>query len=282
MLQTPELDAPPTTPATPPSRLRRLLSEPLLHFILCAAVLLAIHRYFGKPEITVTPEIIAGLYQDFESRAGRPPTPAEREKLLNDHLDDEVLYREALAKGLEQDSRVRTLLIQTMRTTLRPVLSEPTDAELESLRREIPEAYRYPQKVSFAHVSFAVEKDIPPDLLDRLRAGHAHEGLGTLAKLPNPFPPSEPSQIDWMLGTEFREALVNCADATWCGPFKSRRGVHFVRIISRELPRDLPLADIRPKLGAIWIARKESAEVAAKAAELRQSYRIVLPANPAP
>lgn len=282
MLQTPELDAPPSPPAPRPSVLRRVLAEPLLHFILCAGVLFFFHRQFGKPEITVTPEAVTGLAQDFESRAGRPPTGAERAKLLTDYIDNEVLYREALAKGLEQDNRVRTLLVQTMRTTLRPVLPEPADAELEALRRETPDQYRYPQKVSFAHVSFVEEKDVPADLLDRLRAGASHEGLGNLAKLPNPFPPSDLSQLDWMLGAEFRDALAKCPDATWSGPLKSRRGVHFVRILSRETPRDLPLAEIRPKLTALWIARRESAEISVKAAELRQSYRITLPKEAAP
>jgi hypothetical protein len=278
MTQTPELDTPPVeAPLARRSRLRALLAEPLLHFVLCAGLLLAVHRTFGKPEIEVSAEVIRGLHQDFEARAGRPPSTAEQARLLSDYLDDQVLYREALAKGLEQDSRVRTLLVQTMRTTLRPVLPEPTDAELEALRRENPDAYRQPGKVSFSHVSFTEEREVPLHLLERLRAGTSPQSPGTLTKLPNPFPPSEASQLEWMLGAEFRDALAQCEAGAWCGPLKSRRGVHFVRIDSREPARDLPLAEIRPKLAALWIARKESAEVSARAAELRESYRILLP-----
>jgi hypothetical protein len=286
MSESPSVDDPARDAKSPPvkgSRFTRfLLTEPLVHFVICAAILFFVSRHFGKPEIVVSPEVRNGLRQDFVSRAGRPPTSAELDKLVNEYIDDEVLYREALRQGLERDSRVRTLLVQTMRTTLRPVLPDPTDADLEALRRENPEAFRLPTRLSFEHVSFVEEKDIPLDLPDRLRAGGSAPGGGTLTKLPNPFPLSEPSRVEAMLGADFTGALWTCQGSEWTGPLRSRRGVHFVRIVARDKPRDVPLAEIRPKLVALWIARREGAEVSAKAAELRQGYRVVLPPADSP
>src|SRR5262245_27270588 len=108
-VEDPARDAAP--PAARSSRVRRfLLTEPLVHFVIGSGILFFASHHFGKPEIVVTPEVVNGLRQDFESRAGRPATAAELDKLVNDYIDDEVLYREALRRGLEQDSRVRTLL----------------------------------------------------------------------------------------------------------------------------------------------------------------------------
>lgn len=255
--------------------------EPLTHFAIAAVLLLGAQHFFARPEIVVSPQLLSGLCQEFEAKAQRAPTPGEVERLAQEYVDEEVFFREALRTGMAQDNRVRAVLIQTMRTSLRPLLPEPTDEELEALRRETPERYRAPGKLSFAHVSYAAASEVPPGLLERLRAGDV-VGPGTLTKFPSPLPPTDRKQIAWIFDEPFDAALAGCEEGVWSGPITSRRGVHFVRLLDRTEATEMPLAEIRPKLAAFWSARKESEVLSAKAAEMRQAYRVKLPPLSAP
>jgi hypothetical protein len=269
----------PHSSTSSPARLgATLLGEPLVHFALAAAALLLIQHTFARPEIVVSPQRLHGLYKDFEARAGRPPTAEESAQVLADHVDEEVMYREALRTGMTQDNRIRMLLMQTMRTSLRPVLPEPTDEELEALRRESPEIYRAPEKLSFEHVTYAKPESVPEGLLEQLRGGLPRVGVGEpTPRLGNPMPPTDMPQLEWIFGPEFSAFLRAAPDGVWAGPTQSRRGVHFVRIIKREPGQDRPLAEIRPKLAAQWLARQDAAVISSKVAEMKRRYRIVLP-----
>ena len=62
-----------------------------------------------------------------------PPTPAELEGLIEAHIREEVLYREARALGLEQDDTiVRRRMAQKMEFLFEDLapLAEPTEEEL--------------------------------------------------------------------------------------------------------------------------------------------------------
>ena len=105
--------------AVPARIVGRLLREPLVHFFVLAVLLLAVQQRFLKPasrqRIVVSPEVVRGLRQDFLRRTGGDPAPAEAAALLERYLDNEVLYREALAQGLDRgDIIVRRRLIQKM------------------------------------------------------------------------------------------------------------------------------------------------------------------------
>ena len=93
--------------------LRRLCAAPALHFLVIGAALLGADRrlHDRTPAITITRADRARLREDFAEQWGRLPAPAEERALLRTAIDDEVLYREALTRGLDrQDPLVRTRL----------------------------------------------------------------------------------------------------------------------------------------------------------------------------
>jgi hypothetical protein len=70
----------------------------------------------GEPPVSLPPERVEALRRDWTLLAGRPPDPPELEALVESALDDEVLLREARARGLHlTDSVVRLRLVQNMR-----------------------------------------------------------------------------------------------------------------------------------------------------------------------
>ena len=101
----------------------RLLKSPLLHF-----VVLGIALYLAQPwlnadatdssrdfEIEIDSARLIELERDFLEQAGRRPSPEELERMIEAEADEEILYREAVARGLlERDGGVQTRLVQKM------------------------------------------------------------------------------------------------------------------------------------------------------------------------
>jgi len=106
---------------------RRLLRSPLLRLAALGGLLVAGHaavqripapapRAPERPPIVVSAERARALETGFSTRWGRAPSAAERAALIEQTVQDEILYREArlLALGLA-DASVRRRLVEMMR-----------------------------------------------------------------------------------------------------------------------------------------------------------------------
>ncbi len=106
--------------------MKRLLASPALHFFVIGAVLyftqgvwnpIAAHQAGPErpAEIVVGPITIGELRDNFRKTTGRNPVGPEEDALVRDYADREILYREALARGLDKGDRsVKWRLIQKM------------------------------------------------------------------------------------------------------------------------------------------------------------------------
>ncbi len=118
--------------------------HPALHFIALGAVLFALAQWrnsWAVPEEAVRPPIVIELEQqqqlrsDFARQSGRSPTGAQEQALIQGLVDDEILYREALALGLDRfDPSVRFRLAQKMKF-LRAEEASGNEDDLASVRQ---------------------------------------------------------------------------------------------------------------------------------------------------
>lgn len=106
-------------------RLLRWLRAPLLHFLVGGAVLFRVVHGTGSfaavtggvalEPIAITAADVLRLREDYTRDSGLAPTPADEAALIDHAIDEELLYREAVARGLDQHDRsVRTWLIEQM------------------------------------------------------------------------------------------------------------------------------------------------------------------------
>src|SRR5688500_11363628 len=119
------------------SLLRRWLREPLCRFLLIGAALLGADAVLGRDRfaagseparIVISASRKAALADAFRAEQGRAPHAEELAALLDRWLDDEVLYREAVALGLDRrDVVVKRQLTQKMRFLIEDatMLTEP-------------------------------------------------------------------------------------------------------------------------------------------------------------
>ena len=104
--------------------MHRLIRSPALHFLVLGALLFTLQGIRQSDSaaenaearrIAIDRERMAQLERDFAAQTGRRPGPAETVRLVDREVEEEILYREALARGLlDRDGGVQTRLIQKM------------------------------------------------------------------------------------------------------------------------------------------------------------------------
>lgn len=128
--------------------MEKFLREPLVQFMAIGAVLFGVFSLIGKldfekpRQIVVSAEQIDVLNKGFVFDFGRPPTPEDTEKLVEDYIREEVLVQEAVKAGLHVEN-------QNVRVALRRLMEErysavpiPTDQDLEAFLTENPDRFR--------------------------------------------------------------------------------------------------------------------------------------------
>lgn len=271
--------------------------EPLMHFLVLGMALFAFYRWQNPPgsttgpapqEIVVTRGRIANLAESFARVWQRPPTQAELDGLIEDYVREEVLYREALALGLDRDDTIlRRRLRQKMEFISEDVAAqaEPTDDELQQYFAEHADAYRVDPRLSFRHVYLSTDRrgetvrDDAAVLLEELR------GAGTDADISEIGDPLmlEPQFVDIPLrdvaslfGAAFATQLADVPAGEWTGPVESGYGLHLVYLDDRTPGRLPELADVREAVLRDWLAeqRREANEALYHA--LREQYTITI------
>src|SRR5262245_60752185 len=87
--------------------IRKVLKDPLLHFLVIGAALFVFSAWrgesieSGRERIMVTADQVAQVRDAAALVQGRAPTREELEALIEPTIRDEVLYRESLALGLD-------------------------------------------------------------------------------------------------------------------------------------------------------------------------------------
>jgi hypothetical protein len=238
--------------------MRRLLREPLLHFLIGGALLFVFYGIvaddvtYAPDRIVITEERVASLATTFQRTWLRPPTRNELDALIQGYVDEEVLYREGLALGLDRDDRVirRRLRqkVEFLHTDLAQ-LEKATDAELATFLEENPQRFQEPARCSFRQVFVNPGKDEAEarrradEILQKLRAGGSVEGDRTL--LPEAMERARERDVAAVFGDGFAADVLALEGDGWTGPLASSFGLHLIRIDERAPARMPELGQIR-------------------------------------
>ena len=269
---------------------RRVLREPLLHFLLLG---LALFLYYGRvapdddggKRIVVSQAQVDLLSTQFQATWSRPPTPDELNGLVESYIRDEILYREGRSLGLDQDDAV---IKRRVRQKLDVMIEEsiaqnsPTDADLQAYLDANPETFRKPSVVSFEQVYFGAEGDADAKLarartLLQQGADPATLGQPTLLPARQDHVPLDLVARDF--GKEFADALAGLTVGEWSQPVSSGFGMHLVRLNAVE-PSQVPALDaVRDVVAREWENARRKRAQAAALAELRKQYEVKIQAS---
>jgi hypothetical protein len=243
---------------------RSWLREPLLHFLLIGVVLFGASALWRSGDsgseklIAMTSLEIEWLRRNWEARWQRPPTEAELRGLVNDFVRQEVLYREAIAMGLDRDDQVvRNRMVQKLEllTDDLAAQAQPAEVELQTYMQENMERYQIPERRSFTHVYFNVDSrgqgviEAAEDVLRQLRANpsaarRAPE-LGDRFMLAYDYAQQSPVEVARGFGQRFADSLFTVPPGEWQGPIISGYGLHLVLVTDVTESQVPELAQVR-------------------------------------
>jgi len=210
------------------------------------------------PEIIVTGADVAHQAARWEKMRGRPPTPAELKSAVDGYVRNEILYREALARGMDrQDPRVRLALIQKMEMMAagQADAQSITEEELISFYALRKEQYRTPAKLSINQIFFKQTtgaEEQAKGLLDQIIKQDPSDSewleLGDVSMLEQVLNTVSATELEAKFGTEFTAEVLSLPEGQWSGPVRSGYGVHLVKIFDRQAGTTPELAAVRDKV----------------------------------
>jgi PPIC-type PPIASE domain len=274
--------------------LARLLREPLVHFLVLGGVLFAIFGRGGSSpgiadrQIVVSEADIDRLAGGFTRTWHRPPAADELEAQIRDYIREEVLYRTALALGLDKDDTIiRRRLRQKMEFLFEEAVPPPQEAELRTYLETHPEKFRTQPLISFRQVFVSQKRGTAGEtdataILARLTSsapGAANEGDPLLVG--EGFSRTPLDRIAALFGDSFAQALAQSVPGSWVGPLRSAYGLHLVLVAAVE-PGDLPpFEQVRSAVEREWFAERRAAVQAAQYQSLLAGYRVIVQEPPA-
>lgn len=250
--------------------MKKLLREPLLHFLLLGAAIFAAYSFISKRsieepgKIVITQGQIAAMATVFARTWQRPPTSEELDGLIRDRVQEEVYCREAMAMGMDKDDTIiRRRLRQKMEFLTDDVaaLAEPTDADLNAYLTAHPDSFRVEQRYTFQQVYLNPQKhgdklaqDVAQLLAQLNQAGNITDvaELGDSFLLEHKFTAVPAGEITKLFGEGFAAKLSGLQPGQWQGPVESGYGVHLVKISERTEGRLPALAEVRDAVRREW------------------------------
>ena len=274
----------------------RLVREPLLQFLALGLLLFigyqALHRTAGpRPgRIELTADDLRQIDLAWVAQGRPAPTPEQMQALVDGRVREEILYREALALGLDKDDAiVRRRMAQKMEFLVEDVaaLREPTADELQTWFQNNAERFTRPARATFRHLYFSP---------DRRGANAREDSARALAKiagkpmdapeataLADPFMFQDyygdrmPEDIGKLFGPVFASALFAVAPGAWAGPIESGYGWHIVWVDAMTPPRVPAFEEVERDVKTAWLEDRR-ADMREKTYEtMRARYEIVLP-----
>ena len=258
-----------------------LRREPLVGFVLAAGLIFVLYALVADPgagdtRIVVTPQVIDAIEAERELVLGRPLQPDERDALVQQYINEEVLVREAYAQGLDRvDGKVRGQLIRKMTFLLEEEPPEPTAADLQALYAADPARYRLPARIDVLQVLPGEGVDAGK-LLVKLRDDKV---VAAEAGTVQPMEKLSAQELSMVLDAQQSAALMKQAVGDWSGPYALAQGTVLIQVTGRYPAREFPPEQLQGYLREDWLTAQRREVLARKLAELRRGYTIEQPAG---
>jgi len=267
--------------------LKKILAEPLIHFVLLALLFFVIHGLVnpeslqGSNKITISSLRIEQLKKGFEKTWTRTPDQQELKKLIDDYVLDEIYSREAKLIGLaENDAVVRKRLRQKMEFMLQDVssLQEPDDKTLRIYYEKRKGKYIQEARYSFTQMYISPDKNkaqlkqVVELMTKELQQGNIPKTDNSM--LAKQIVNNTEFQVDRQFGEGFSLQLNVLTLKQWSKPIRSGLGYHIVNVSERKLDHPKTLENVRAQLIVDWKYEQSQLFQLAYEQELLEKYEI--------
>jgi hypothetical protein len=275
----------PDTPRTPRKRLLHwLATEPFIHFVLLGACIFAAYALWGldrgtELHIRVSQADQERLRTVARQQWGKDPDAVQMRALVDQHIREEVLYREALTLELQRDDViVRRRLVQKMEYLAQEDATQTSESQLREYFATHSDQYAALEVVDLQMLYFdparrgASAKQDALLALQKAQSGQSVLGdpfmLGTLLSgqsLP---------MLERDFGPGFARAVANLPTGLWSGPVESVHGWHLVQVVRQPVSPAVRFEDVRERVASDLTHSVGNAASDAAYARLRARYSI--------
>lgn len=278
---------------------RRILRDPLTHFVVAGGVLFAAWTAFS-PQATPPPDPMRIEITEADMRQiatvmlaqgrGLPDADQLRE-LARQEAVQRILVKEAMSLGLDQDDEViNRRLAQKMDFLLADLarLGEPSEEELRDWYAENLDRFAVPPRASFRHLYFAQDaRGLDGAREDAAALRPTLAGIGPddprLAGMADRFMFRDyyggrtPDEVAKEFGPGFAGELFAQAPGHWTGPIRSGYGWHLAWIDTLEPGHPADFGTISDAVTSAWLDERYR-EIRDRAyGEMLSRYTIVIP-----
>ncbi len=249
----------------------KICREPLVHFLAIGAAFFLFWHFLGDrisvppQSILITPANVERLAQQWTKTHLRPPSAGELAALVDEEIDEEILYREAVAMGLDRDDliiRRRLAVKMEFLTDDVAALAEPTDEQLQTFLTQHPEKFKVESLTTFAqlYINRAQRGESASGEAQRVLAqlndkvGPDWHSFGDPLPLPNEYEAVADADVVRLFGREFPKKLAELPVGRWSGPVESGYGLHLILVRKRMPGRAPPLNEVREAVLNEWRA----------------------------
>jgi hypothetical protein len=243
--------------------------EPLVHFLAIGAGFFLLWYFLGdrvtaQPQrVIITPGQVERLAQQWTRTHLRPPSAEELAGLVEQEIDEEILYREAVAIGLDRDDLVirrRLAVKMDFLTDDVAAMATPSDEQLQTFLSQHPDKFNVESLTTFVQVYInrsqrgtgaSEEAERVLTLLND-KAGPDWQTLGDPLPVPNEYEAATEAEVARIFGREFPKKLAVLPVGRWSGPVESGYGLHLVLVRQRTAGRVPPLNEVRDAVLSEW------------------------------
>jgi parvulin-like peptidyl-prolyl isomerase len=265
-----------------------LLKNRLLHFLIGGSIIfsLAPPTPVVQPQITISSQMAESLV----NRASRQPstlTNSDKNRILDNFIRDELLFREGIHLGLDKgDQIIQNRVIQKVKYLLQNQAEAAVENQktlLEAWYLQHREKWKTPIRLSFKQIFVSnttpqaeqLAKKFYQDLITNPALNIAK--MGTRAVFPKKMRGASYSNVKSRFGTAFADTVFTLpANHRWNPPFSTKKGWHLVRISTKQGGEVPPLAKIKHKVALSLRQYLQKRNIDKRVIELAGNYKIIV------
>ena len=234
-------------------------------------------------DIYVSDQELDGLFAAWNSRVGRPPNEQEIFNIVNDYIEEEILYREALRLGLDQNDRIIKRRLAQKISFLKQETNreEPKVNQLIAFYEANSNKYFVPTTYSFTHYYFAQSPDAEAKALVALKSLNSLDAKIEAEPffLGKNFSDYSLDQIEQAFGKGFLNAFENPTLNKWAGPYSSSYGKHLLYINNKKVGYLPKFEAIEVLVRQDFAIQEEEQRLADYIDSVKAEYKVIINPN---
>jgi hypothetical protein len=239
--------------------LKKLLYEPLIHFLLLGALIFLVFNLRNSESedensIVITKKRVEQLITEWEDKNLSVATKKVKQEIIDKEIYRNVLYKEAIKVGLDRsDNTIKGHLAKKMEAVVFDTdeFAPPSSDELKSFMQKNIEKYLNEQNITFQQ-----------KMIDSETSHFEKEYTVTKFQASNIF------------GRAFAQALFDLKEDGKVHKLESDYGVHEVKIIKKPQPQPKAFDEIKEKLKDDYLRWRQGEKNREVYEELKSQYEI--------